>query len=212
MSQSRFLIKICGVTRPEDAAYAASVGVDAIGLNLWQGSKRFVDEPRAREIMAALPRGVLRIGVFVNAHPLVVTESITDLGLDRVQLHGDERVGDWDGVPRERLVRAVRVLDESSIKENLGWDAGLWIYDAYTQTYGGSGARAPWPIIATMAERPFLLAGGLNAGNVAEAIAATHPDGVDVASGVESSPGIKDHAKLAAFVKAARAAAALSRR
>jgi phosphoribosylanthranilate isomerase len=101
----------------------------------------------------------------------------------------------------------VRVIDDASIKESLGWDPGLWIYDAYTPEYGGSGVQAPWSLIAAQAERPFLLAGGLTPDNVAEAIRATRPDGVDVASGVEAQPGVKDPAKVAAFVAAARGAA-----
>lgn len=201
-----FIIKVCGVTRPEDAAVAAEVKVDAIGLNFWPGSKRYVDDHRAREILSVLPSSVLKVGVFVNAHPLVVEETMADLKLDRVQLHGDERVGDWAHVGSRKLIRALRVADEASLKEGMGWDASLYICDAYVPGYGGAGTQAPWRLIADMAPRPFLLAGGLSPDNVVEAITATRPNGVDVASGIEREPGIKDHAALRLFVQLAKQA------
>jgi phosphoribosylanthranilate isomerase len=203
-----FLVKICGITRPEDAQQAVAAGADLIGLNFWRGSKRFVRDDQAREIAAAIPAGVLRVGVFVNAHPLVVSETVDELKLDRVQLHGDEIPASWTWLPPEQTIRAIRVRDEASLKEALSWQASLFLYDAYAEGYGGSGKRAPWQIVAAGARRPFLIAGGLNSANVAEAIATIRPDGVDVSSGVESARGIKDTRKLRAFIKQARAAAA----
>lgn len=204
----KFIIKVCGVTRAEDAAFAATQGVNAIGLNFWPGSKRFVEDARAREILAAIPKGVLKVGVFVNAHPLVVTETLADLGLDLIQLHGDERVASWEELPQRKIVRAIRVYDEASLKEALTWDPAFFIYDAHTPSFGGAGVTAPWGLIAEGARRPFLLAGGLSPENVAAAIHMVRPDGVDVASGVESSPGIKDRGLITAFVRAAHEAAA----
>lgn len=202
-----FLIKICGITRPQDALYAAEAGADLIGLNFWRGSKRFVSDQQARDIVAVLPPGVLKVGVFVNPHPLVVSETVEDLKLDRVQLHGDEHTDSWSWLRPEQLIRSIRVRDEASLKEAEGWEADLFLYDAFAEAFGGSGKRAPWHLLAKGARRPFLLAGGLTPTNVAEAIAATQPDGVDVASGVETAPGIKDLRKLRAFIKNARAAA-----
>jgi phosphoribosylanthranilate isomerase len=203
----KFVIKICGVTRPEDAAFAAGQGAAAIGLNFWRGSKRFVEDAQARDILAAIPAGVLRVGVFVNAHPLVVTETLAELGLDMVQLHGEEKANAWDEIAPKRIVRAIRVYDENSLKDALAWDPAFFIYDAHTPSFGGAGVTAPWGLIARGARRPFLLAGGLQPDNVTEAIQTVRPDGVDVASGVESSPGVKDHRLLTAFIKQARAAA-----
>jgi len=203
-----FLIKICGITRPEDAAQAAAAGADLIGLNFWRGSKRFVTDEKAREIVAAIPPGVRKVGVFVNAHPLVLTETVDDLQLDHVQLHGDEIPASWNWLRPDQVIRAVRVRDEASLKEALSWQASLFLYDTYAEGYGGSGKRAPWDVVAAGARRPFLIAGGLTATNVADSIRATRPDGVDVSSGVESAPGIKDLSKLRAFIKKARAAAA----
>jgi phosphoribosylanthranilate isomerase len=151
---------------------------------------------------------VLKVGVFVNAHPLVVTETVDELNLDKVQLHGDEIAASWNWLRAEQVIRAIRVRDEASLKEALGWQASLFLYDAYAEGYGGSGQPAPWEVVAAGARRPFLIAGGLSPTNVAAAIAATRPDGVDVSSGVESGRGIKDLRKLRAFIKQARAAAA----
>ncbi len=203
----KFTVKICGVTRPEDAAFAAAQGATAIGLNFWPGSKRFVEDARAREIIAAIPPGVLRVGVFVNAHPLVVTETLAELGLDLIQLHGDERVAGWEELPPKRIVRAIRVYDDASLKEALTWDPAFFIFDAHTPSFGGAGVTAPWGLIAQGARRPFLLAGGLTPENVGDAIQTVKPDGVDVASGVESSPGIKDRGRMEAFLRQALQAA-----
>jgi phosphoribosylanthranilate isomerase len=168
--------------------------------------------------------GILRVGVFVNADAAVVERARIGLGpdpgaelrldphadvrLDRVQLHGTETPAAFAALPREALIRAVRVRDQASFAEDAAWRAGLFLYDAFADGFGGGGVAAPWPLIARHATRPFLLAGGLTPDNVAEAIATVRPDGVDVASGVERAPGVKDRARVVAFVAAARAAAA----
>jgi phosphoribosylanthranilate isomerase len=202
-----FLIKICGITRPEDAALACGEGAGAIGVNFWRGSKRFVDDGQAREILAAVTPGVLKIGVFVNPHPLAVSESLAELGLDMIQFHGDEQPQAWSSLPGKQIVRAIRVVDQESFAAAAGWNPRYFLYDAFGVGYGGTGKQAPWPIVAAGARRPFLLAGGLNPENVAAAIAATRPDGVDVASGVEAPSGIKDRSLVTAFIANARAAA-----
>lgn len=194
------LIKICGVTRSEDAAIACALGAGAIGMNFWRGSRRFVEDSQAKEIIAAIPDGVLKVGVFVNPHPLTVTESMTELGLDIVQFHGDENPKAWTHFSAAQMIRAIRVFDESSLALATGWSPRYFLYDAHSDGYGGQGKRAPWHVVAAGARRPFLLAGGLDPDNVAEAITIVKPDGVDVASGVESSPGVKDHDKLRAFI------------
>ena len=202
-----FIVKICGITSPEDARLAASAGADAIGVNLWPGSKRFVDDARARDVLGAVPPGVLKVGVFVNAPPTEVRDRMLALGLDRAQLHGDETPGAFAALDAARLIRVVRVRDESSFAVAAGWSVPLFLYDALVDGYGGGGVTAPWPLIARLGRRPLWLAGGLTPDNVAAAIAAVRPDGVDVASGVESTPRHKDATRLRAFVTAARAAA-----
>jgi phosphoribosylanthranilate isomerase len=201
-----FLIKICGVTTPEDAAMVVAAGANAIGVNLWPGSKRYLTPEAARDVLAAVPVGVLKVGVFVDAPVDEVERCVDELGLDRAQLHGDEAAAHF-GHLDARLIRVVRVRDEASFAGAAGWSPALWLYDAFVDGFGGAGVVAPWSLIAERARRPFLLAGGLTPANVAEAVAKTRPDGVDVASGVESSVRKKDPAKVAAFIAAARGAA-----
>ena len=200
------LVKICGVTTAKDAAMAAEMGADAVGINLWPGSKRHVEPASARAIVDAIPAGVLKVGVFVNAPAAEVAQRLSALGLDRAQLHGDERAADFRAIDPARLIRVVRVRDAASFDAEAGWSPALWLYDAFVEGFGGGGVAAPWGLIAERARRPFLLAGGLTPENVADAVRATRPDGVDVASGVERAPGVKDPAKLATFIAAARAA------
>ena len=200
------LIKICGVTRSEDAAMAVTAGANAVGVNLWPGSKRYVAPESARAVLDAVPAGVLKVGVFVGAPLAEVARKIDELGLDRAQLHGDEAAADFATLDPARIIRAVRVRDAASFEGVGDWRPALWLYDAFVEGFGGAGVPAPWPLIARHARRPFLLAGGLTPENVAAAIRATRPDGVDVASGVEKRIGIKDPAKVAAFITAARAA------
>lgn len=207
MSAARsFIIKICGVTTPEDARTAVDAGADAIGINLWPKSKRYADDVAARAVVEAIPAGVLKVGVFVNAPAADVVARVAALGLDRAQLHGDEAPAEFAALPSRELVRVVRVRDEASFAAAAGWDASLFLYDALVDGYGGAGVTAPWPLIERLARRPFLLAGGLTPENVADAIAATRPDGVDVASGVERAPGRKDPDRVRRFIQAARAA------
>jgi phosphoribosylanthranilate isomerase len=203
-----FLIKICGITRPQDAEIACREGAGAIGINFWRGSKRYVEDAQAREILSAVTPGVLKVGVFVNPHPLIVSETLADLGLDLVQFHGDEQAQTWSSLAGNRVIRAIRVLDESSLAAATGWNPRYFLYDAFSARYGGTGKRPPWQIVAAGARRPFLLAGGLGPLDVAAAIETVRPSGVDVASGVESKPGIKSETKLSAFIENARKAAA----
>jgi phosphoribosylanthranilate isomerase len=204
-----FLIKICGITTPADAEMAARAGAGAIGINFWPGSKRFVTDATAAAILAALPPAVLKFGVFVNATAKEVVDKIARLGLDRAQLHGDERPADFVALSPSRLVRAIRVRDAGSLADAHRWQADLFIYDAFGEGYGGTGTTAPWSQIGDAGvKRPFLLAGGLTPDNVGAAIVATRPAGVDVASGVELFPGRKDAARVRSFILAARTAAA----
>jgi phosphoribosylanthranilate isomerase len=199
-----FVIKVCGIVRPEDAELACRLGATAIGMNFWHGSKRFVEDSRAREVVAAVPSGVLKVGVFVNPRRPEVDARLADLGLDLVQLHGDEQPEAWKGFPGGHLIRAVRVASEASLGHDRAWRPRFFLYDAAAEGYGGTGELAPWEVVAAAGTRPFILAGGLRPENVAAAIVAVRPDGVDVASGVEASPGIKDPARLAAFIANAR--------
>ncbi len=207
---SRLFVKICGITRPEDAEAAGRAGADAIGINFWPGSKRFVaDEGRARELAAAARAAGARcvVGVFVN-QPLAELARLADaLPLDLVQLHGDETAEDAAVLGARALV-VVRLASEADLPR-VGAAAGERVLvDAQVAGYGGQGVRLPIGLAARAAAlRPVILAGGLDEHTVAEVVRRARPDGVDVASGVESAPGLKDAARIAAFVTAARSQA-----
>jgi len=201
----RTRVKMCGITRLEDALVCVDAGAAAVGFNFWPGSKRRVPVPRAVEIAAALPREVLRVGVFVRASPEEVRTAVTAVGLDAVQLHGDEDPADYArlGVPLWQVLRL-----ESSLPGSVSPDAAALLLDARVEGFGGSGRTFDWSL-AQGARRfglPFWVAGGLTPENVGEVVRRAAPDGVDVASGIESRPGVKDVDLVRAFVAAVRAA------
>jgi phosphoribosylanthranilate isomerase len=215
-----FRIKICGVTNIADARAAADAGADAIGLNFFSESRRCVDVESARQIAATIPAGVTKVGVFVNHDANDVIRTVERVGLDAVQLHGDEPPEYLSRIPRnvpilrafhcrsEGLAPLVGYLDNCRRLGRLP-DAVLVDADAGAD-FGGKGQLADWALIsrdrAALSHLPLILAGGLDPQNVAGAIASLHPDAVDVASGVESAPGRKDHDRIVDFVAAARAA------
>jgi len=201
----RTRVKMCGITRLEDALACVEAGAAAVGFNFWPGSKRRVPIARAAEIAAALPRQVLRVGVFVQAPPDEVRTTVTAVGLDAVQLHGDEDPADYArvGVPLWQVLRL-----ESSLPASISTHAAELLLDARVEGFGGSGRTFDWSL-AQGARRfgvPFWVAGGLTPGNVGEVVRRAAPDGVDVASGIESRPGVKDLDLVRAFVAAVRAA------
>lgn len=213
-----FRIKICGVTTVEDARIAADAGADAIGLNFFDKSPRFVSERVAERIAAALPVGVKKIGVFVNATASEIRDRYVAASLDLIQLHGDEPpefLSELDGLPVMRAFRPTGALtsvrDYLSECDRVSLRPAMILIDAFSKDqYGGTGETADWAAIK--AARPFLgkaplvLAGGLNPSNVACAIAAVEPDAVDTASGVEISPGRKSAKLIQAFVAEAQGA------
>jgi len=201
----RFLVKICGVTTPEDAAMAAAAGADAIGVNLWSGSKRFVEPAAARDVLAAVPNGVLRVGVFVDAPVDEVQRQIDELELDRAQLHGDESPAFFDRLD-SRLIRVVRVRDQASFDAEAGWSPALWLYDAFVEGYGGGGKVFDWSQIPHGVPLPVVLSGGLNPANVIDGVTRVRPWAVDVSSGVEAAKGIKDASLIRRFCEAVREA------
>ena len=212
-----FRIKICGVTRPEDAAHAVACGAEAIGINFFPGSPRFVREKTAREIVAAVAGGAEIVGVFVNEVPGTIAAMCGRLGIRRVQLHGDESPGDASRIPLWRM-KAVHADHTADLPALLAYPCEAFLFDAGGKgAYGGTGRELVWeelgkrfPGIAGErgtgdGMKPWLLAGGLAPSNVERAILAARPFGVDVASGVESSPGIKDPGKVRKFIEHAKA-------
>jgi len=202
-------IKICGITNAPDAQAAVSAGADALGFIFYSKSPRFVEPKVAKHIISELPPFVLPIGVFVNEEPKMVQDVMEACGLALAQLHGDETPDYCESLERP-VLRGIRLRDRDSllaIAEYRG-RAGVrgFILDAFSESvYGGTGETTDWALAAEAAKAaPILLAGGLTPNNVQEAIQKVKPYGVDVSSGVESSPGKKDPAKVQAFVHAAK--------
>ena len=205
------LRKVCGVTRPADAVHAARSGANAIGLIFVPRSLRAVTPERAREIVEALPDDVLRVGVFVSESPAVVAATARRVGLDVAQLHGDESPADCDSLRGAagdslKIWKAVPVgsrLDDAKLGE-FGVEAFL-LDTAVEGGHGGTGTTFPWHL-AVPAKRhgKVVLAGGLHGGNVADAVRAVRPWGVDASSQLESRPGVKDPQKVARYLAAAQ--------
>jgi phosphoribosylanthranilate isomerase len=199
-------VKICGVTNVADGLVAAEAGADLIGLMFYEQSPRHVTLARAAEISRALPRFLIRVGVFVNPSPDLVVQAISECQLTMLQFHGDEP-SDFCTHFGLMSVKAIRVRDESSLQllENYRTDA--FLLDAHSQKgLGGTGEQFNWDLAvkAQAFGRPIFIAGGLTPENVAAAVQTVYPFGVDVSSGVESAPGIKDPAKVRAFIAAAK--------
>ena len=196
------LVKICGITRPEDALHAENAGADAVGLNFVPGTKRFISLERAREVLSALGPFMARVGVFQNASLETVLETVQAVGLNVAQLHGQE--SDAFALEVQRIVPVVRAVKlEPDVPFVLPEVGSAFLIDGPDP---GSGQVADWNRleVSNLAGRRWLLAGGLTPENVAQAIKRFKPWGVDLSSGVESAPGIKDPAKVTAFIRAAK--------
>jgi len=205
-----FRIKICGVTTPEDALYAVSKGADAVGLNFFRGSKRYITEEAAKEIVRTV--GCARVvGVFVNEPPETLMEICGRTGIERVQLHGDETAGEAARIRfwRIKAVHASMPVDFDALEQ---FPCEAFLLDSGgSGEYGGTGRTIPQDTIdgfrrfrLRRSGTPWALAGGLTPENVKEAIFIAKPFGVDTASGVESAPGKKDPVKVEAFIENAR--------
>ena len=199
-------VKICGITNLADAQAAVAAGADVLGLNFYEGSPRRVSMKTAAEISKQLPPFVMRAGVFVNADEDLVTRAIGECGLSLLQFHGDE--------PPEfctqfglMSMKAFRIRDVESLKEVPRFQTDAYLLDAFSpEARGGTGEKFNWDLAVEAQKfgKPVFLAGGLTPENVADAVRKVRPFGVDVSSGVESAPGKKDHAKVQAFIAAAK--------
>lgn len=194
-------VKVCGITRVEDAQAAARAGASAIGMVFWPSSPRAVSIDAARAIVAALPAGVPAIGVFVNQPVEEINGVVDAAGLFGVQLHGDEPAAMIPRIKRP-VIRAAKAEAASAIDE-LPAHVTVLLDAVDPERRGGTGRTVDWEAAARIARRrPIVLAGGLTAANVEEAIGIVRPYAVDVSSGVEISPGIKDHDRIRAFIAA----------
>ena len=194
-------VKVCGITTLADALHAVAMGADALGFVFYPGSPRYITSASARQIIAKLPPFVSIVGLFVNANSDVIINTIAECGLDVVQLHGDELPEQccYGGV---KVIKAVRVKDETCLAGIEKYPVAALLLDAWSaDAYGGTGQLGRWDLAAQVANQtPVILAGGLNSGNVAQAIEIVKPYAVDVSSGVESAPGCKDPALIKSFI------------
>lgn len=201
----RTRVKICGITRPQDAAAAAQEGADAIGLVFYPPSPRYLSVERAREIGSALPPFVQTVALFVNADAAQVAQVIGRVHPAMLQFHGEEtpEFCDQFGLP---YIKACRVSPGVDLLEYLRPFSAArgWLLDAHVEEYGGVGASFDWSLVPAALARPLVLSGGLARDNVGAAVRRVRPWAVDVSSGVESAKGIKDAAKIAAFIAEVR--------
>ena len=218
-----FHIKVCGIRSVDDATAAVDVGADAIGLNFFAASKRFIRPDAARRVADAVRGRAAIVGLFVNHSADQIAETLAEVDCDWVQLHGDEPpefVGELlTLLPSPRpVLRAIRLAsgDYGRVAERIRAASlaesppGAILLDADSRSFGGSGQQLDWSAIGRerqeISSAPLVLAGGLTPQNVAQAIQSVRPDAVDVASGVETSPGFKNRSKMQEFCRAARAA------
>lgn len=211
-------IKICGLTTEDDALLAAELGADALGLNFYAWSPRYISQDKARAILRAIPPFVEPIALFVNPPPGQIRASVTPLArIHTVQVHGvppdPAELRPFTCIPAFQVAAAddLQAIDQylEQCQERDALPAALLIDSRVPGEFGGTGVTAPWELLANYEpELPLILAGGLTPENVAEAIRIVRPYAVDVATGVESEPGRKDPEKIRRFVVAAREAAA----
>lgn len=198
-------IKICGLTNLADARLALEAGADYLGFVLYERSPRYIAPAALRRLLERLPGKARVITVFVNASRRAVEALARDCPLHAIQLHGNERCADWQGL-RLPIWRALHSRRGKPHPAPARWRAARYVLDATAPSrYGGTGRVADWRLAAELARgQPLMLSGGLTSANVAEAIRIVSPLGVDTASGVESAPGKKDYRKVTAFIKAVR--------
>lgn len=209
MSDARTRIKVCGITRAEDAACCAGMGVDALGFVFYEPSPRYLRPADAAKICRTLPPFMMRVGLFVNAPRQSVLAVLAEAPLHLLQFHGDEDEAYCASFGRPYL-KAARMKPGIDLLEFAARfpSADAILCDAFVDGYGGAGKTFDWSLLPPTAtlSRPLILSGGLEVGNVAEAVCRVCPLAVDVSSGVEAAKGIKDHLKIKAFVEKVREA------
>ncbi|NIR29510.1 MAG: phosphoribosylanthranilate isomerase [Gammaproteobacteria bacterium] len=196
-------VKICGVTRPEDARRAAALGADAVGLVFYPPSPRAVSVEQAQAITHALPPFVCAVAVFLDAEPAAVRDVLGSVRVHLLQFHGEESAEECEryGPPYIKAVRVGAGGDVLAYARRHARASGFLLDTYHHRKPGGTGLTFDWSLVPRELDRPVILAGGLTAENVGEAVERVRPYGVDVSTGVESVPGIKDAAKLEAFMR-----------
>lgn len=211
LSKDATSLKICGVTLPGDADRLVALGVDAVGFNFWPKSKRYLD-PREGRWAKELAGSILRVGVFVNEASELPYRLYGDGMIDVVQLHGDETAATVAGFAKAGIpvIKAVGVKSEGDIESAGGYGADAVLLDAHAPlVFGGTGEVFDWGLAQAFKNRfpeiPMILAGGITPANARQAVSEVKPSALDVASGAESAPGVKDFEKVKALLEACRA-------
>jgi len=205
-------VKVCGITSLADAEKALELGADALGFNFYRPSSRYIDKENARAILLRLPETSCNVAVFVNEPRTAVVEVLAEAELTGgrqayrcLQFHGDEDADYCRGWP-VKVIKAFRVRQKTSLQGIEAFPADFYLLDSWSQGYGGSGAPFPWEWLDGLNAEKTILSGGLTLANVADAIRRVRPYAVDVCSGVEARPGIKDYEKLKEFIIRAKSA------
>lgn len=195
------LVKICGLTNLDDTLDAVELGADFLGFNFYPDSPRFIEPNDALDIIQEVPQQVKKVGIFVNQDPQTVIDTAVELQLDFLQFHGDESA-DYCNAFGRPWIKAFRLRDESDLEKIAAYDSPWLLVDAYVEkAFGGTGVVSNWDLAKKAKKNGLLfLSGGLKPENVEQAISAVHPYAIDVASGVEQSPGIKDRSKIAELI------------
>ena len=195
-------IKICGVTNIEDALKVVELGADALGFVFYEKSPRKITKEKAKEIINSLPKGIVKVSLFVDELEEKVNEIASYCNFDILQFHGDETPDYCKKFP-QKIIKAFRIKDKESLANIPKYEVDYYLLDAYSEELpGGTGRTFNWDLAKEAKEfgKPIILSGGLNPENIIEAIEEVSPFGVDVSSGVELSPGKKDHKKLEEFM------------
>jgi phosphoribosylanthranilate isomerase len=200
-------VKICGITSKEDAMCAADCGAVALGFIFYPPSPRYIKPEDAQKIIGALPKDIVKVGVFVNEKPTEIKRVMEYCGLDMTQLHGDETPEYCLELPADLIIKAIELKNEDDLNNALNYDVAALLVDSrHAGLYGGTGRKTNWNLACRIKnKKPLILSGGLNEKNVAEALKVVAPAALDINSGVESEPGKKDHAKLARIFDIIRA-------
>ena len=200
-------VKICGITSTEDALVAAHCGATALGFIFYPPSPRYVKPFDAKKIISALPYTLVKVGVFVNDEPENIKKIVDSCALDMIQLHGDESPEYCRQCPVSMMIKAVELKNNDDIDRVLAYPVTALLIDTRDAgLYGGTGKKSNWDLAGDLrGKKPLILSGGLNAENVVDALKTVAPDALDINSGVEASPGKKDHQKLARIFEIIRA-------
>lgn len=199
-------VKICGITNLTDALSAQNLGANALGFVFYPKSSRYILPEAAQKIISQLNKKIKKIGVFVNADPASVKKTAGICRLDMLQFHGDETPDFCRKFNKYKVIKAFRIKNEDSLKDIEKYPVDYYLFDTFKKdSFGGTGSNFNWDILKGLkTSKPFFLSGGLNPKNIIRALKAARADWVDVSSGVEAKPGIKDKKLLRDFIDKAR--------